>query len=118
MNREQVDFMIALLEDELGRLNIKRSKSVNIKKFNENFGDRIKYMKDLIIYLKNLDHDGCKYCNGRWSERKSLLYGIKNNHMIKINTCNYLEENKRGGEDDSLYGKMINFCPMCGKKLR
>lgn len=117
MNKEQIEFIKTLLDDELMRLLIKRSKSKSIKEFDEIFNDRINYIRNIISDLNNGDNSDCKYCSGKWSDRKSLLYRNKDDYKIKINTCNYLEENRKGGLDNSIYGKLINYCPMCGRRL-
>ena len=59
----------------------------------------------------------CKYCEGKYKDKEPLMYKNNSDYVIKINSCNYLEENRVGGYKDSIYGIKLNYCPMCGKKL-
>lgn len=52
LNDEQKVFIKTLLEDELTRLLIKRSKSQSVKKFDEVCGERMKYIQDLLGEFK------------------------------------------------------------------
>lgn len=52
LNDEQIIFIRTLLEDELTRLNIKRSKSISVREFDKVCGDRMKYIQGFIKYLK------------------------------------------------------------------
>lgn len=59
----------------------------------------------------------CNYCEGRYGYKKELMYKNNSDYVIKLNDCNYLEENRTGGYKDSIYGIKLNYCPMCGEKL-
>lgn len=59
----------------------------------------------------------CKYCEGKYKDKEPLMYKNNSDYVIKINSCNYLEENRVGGQKESIYGIKLNYCPMCGKKL-
>ena len=59
----------------------------------------------------------CKYCEGKYKDKEPLMYKNNSDYAIKINSCNYLEENRVGGQKESIYGIKINYCPMCGRKL-
>lgn len=63
--------------------------------------------------------EDCKYCNGNWKDRESLMKNSEGDYYVKINNCNYLEDNKIGdfGQKFSLFGIKIDFCPKCGRKL-
>lgn len=52
LNDEQIIFIRTLLQDELTRLNIKRSNSVSVREFDKVCGDRMKYIQGFIKYLK------------------------------------------------------------------
>ena len=59
----------------------------------------------------------CKYCEGKYKDKEPLMYKNNSDYVIKINSCNYLEENRVGGYKESIYGIKLNYRPMCGKKL-
>ncbi|GCD12920.1 hypothetical protein [Clostridium tagluense] len=62
----------------------------------------------------------CKYCTGRWDERKPLMRNSKGDYYVKINNCMYLEDSEIGNSNFkfSLIGERIKFCPMCGEILK
>ena len=59
----------------------------------------------------------CSYCEGKFKDKKELMYKNNSDYVIKIYVCNYLEEHRVGGQKESIYGIKINYCPMCGNKL-
>ena len=60
----------------------------------------------------------CDYCTGDVLKRKRLMENTKEDYFVVINDCNYLEDNVIGNSVKwSLFGKKINFCPMCGRRL-
>lgn len=52
INEEQANFILAMLVDELGYLNQKRSKTTNLRGFDIFYGERINYINELIKDLK------------------------------------------------------------------
>lgn len=55
INEEQCEFIIAMLVDELGYLNQKRSKTEieDLIEFDTFYGERINYINELIKHLNN-----------------------------------------------------------------
>lgn len=47
----------------------------------------------------------CNYCEGNVDYRKDLIPGI------------YIDGNGKLADDNMLEDAIINFCPMCGRKL-
>ena len=61
----------------------------------------------------------CEYCTGHSSKRKPLMKNVKGDYFVVINSCNYLEDSVIGNSVHySLFGKEINYCPICGRKLK
>ena len=52
LNEEQVLFIKNLLEDELMRMYLRKSKVKDVKRFNAVCGKRIEYIQDLLEELK------------------------------------------------------------------
>jgi predicted metal-binding protein len=67
-----------------------------------------------------MEIEKCGYCTGRpLVDRKPLMSSQTSDYSVFINSCNYLEDSVIGGSvPHSLYGKKINFCPICGRELK
>lgn len=82
---------------------------------------RIQAIEDVIKFIEDKAFkEDCKYCSGKpFVDREPLMKAQLSDYSVTINSVNYLEDSIIGGSaSHSLYGVKVNYCPICGRKLK